>query len=116
MNTHAPRSASAPREEPTLTSTTLRNRVLALGQRVMRNPLLTPSAAQQSRWSSEAAFFDRLAESQLESLTPFPSELLERYQPGRLRPYFNKEYRFQLLGDVRGRRILDVGCGDGSNA
>lgn len=83
---------------------------------VQRNAAVTPSAAQERRWSSEAAFFDRLAEQQLPAVAPFPPEVLARYRPGALRPYFNKEYRFRLLGDLHGKRVLDVGCGEGSNA
>jgi len=66
------------------------------------------------RWRSEASFFDSLAER----LAPEPGvdrSVLERYQRAR-RPWFNKEYRFRLLGDVRGRAVLDVGCGGGDNA
>jgi SAM-dependent methyltransferase len=28
----------------------------------------------------------------------------------------SQEYRFRILGDVRGKRVLDVGCGLGDNA
>ena len=33
-----------------------------------------------------------------------------------LRRRFNKEFRFMLMGDLRGKAVLDVGCGDGLNA
>jgi ubiquinone/menaquinone biosynthesis C-methylase UbiE len=39
-----------------------------------------------------------------------------RFSSSRLRSRFQKEYRFALLGAVKGKRILDVGCGDGVNA
>ena len=67
------------------------------------------------RWVSEAAFFDRLAEARLRGVTPMDPEVLQRYA-GRLRPWFHKEFRFASLGDLRGRHVLDVGCGDGTNA
>jgi 2-polyprenyl-3-methyl-5-hydroxy-6-metoxy-1,4-benzoquinol methylase len=67
------------------------------------------------RWVSEAAFFDRLAEAQLREVAPVDPAVLQRYQ-GRLRPWFNKEFRLQHLGDLRGLHVLDVGCGDGINA
>jgi 2-polyprenyl-3-methyl-5-hydroxy-6-metoxy-1,4-benzoquinol methylase len=67
------------------------------------------------RWVSEVAFFDRLAEAKLRAITPLEPEVLERYA-GRLRPWFHKEFRFQRLGELRDKHVLDVGCGDGSNA
>jgi 2-polyprenyl-3-methyl-5-hydroxy-6-metoxy-1,4-benzoquinol methylase len=67
------------------------------------------------RWVSEAAFFDRLAEAQLRGVQPMDPQVLQRYA-GRLRPWFHKEFRFECLGDLRGRHVLDVGCGDGTNA
>jgi 2-polyprenyl-3-methyl-5-hydroxy-6-metoxy-1,4-benzoquinol methylase len=40
--------------------------------------------------------------------------ILGRYRsPGKLYP---KEYCFRLLGDLRGKSILDVGCGEGEDA
>ncbi|WP_216618019.1 class I SAM-dependent methyltransferase [Corallococcus carmarthensis] len=71
----------------------------------------TPSA----RWSSEARFFDRIAEKLAKDLRPTDPLTVARYARPR-RPWYNKERRFQLLGDLRGRRVLDVGCGEGSNA
>ncbi len=66
-----------------------------------------------ARWASESDFFDQIVEKQtaqrLDALT------IERYRTPR-RPWFNKEFRFRLMGDLRGKRVLDVGCGDGSNA
>lgn len=65
-------------------------------------------------WSSEAAYFDAQANTRniAEGLNP---AVLERYRrPTRF--WFNKEYRFRLLGDVQGKRVLDVGCGLGDNA
>ncbi len=65
-------------------------------------------------WSAEAAYFDAQANTRniAEGLNP---AVLERYRrPTRF--WFNKEYRFRLLGDVQGKRVLDVGCGLGDNA
>jgi 2-polyprenyl-3-methyl-5-hydroxy-6-metoxy-1,4-benzoquinol methylase len=67
------------------------------------------------RWASEAEFFDRLAESQLGKIPWMDPAILRRYS-GRLRPWFNKEFRFERLGDLTGLHVLDVGCGDGSNS
>ena len=67
------------------------------------------------RWDSETEFFDRLADRLEGTLAPFSAEQLARYvdRPGRI---YEKEFCFRLLGDLRGLRVLDLGCGDGSNS
>ncbi|PTL82432.1 class I SAM-dependent methyltransferase [Vitiosangium sp. GDMCC 1.1324] len=72
---------------------------------------LSPEAL--ARWASESDFFDQMAEKQRPQ--PLDALTLERYRAPR-RPWFNKEFRFRLMGELSGRRVLDVGCGDGSNA
>ncbi len=67
------------------------------------------------RWAAERAFFDARARASREGLAPFDDRVMVRYARWR-RLHFNKEFRFRLLGDLRGRRVLDVGCGDGTNA
>jgi 2-polyprenyl-3-methyl-5-hydroxy-6-metoxy-1,4-benzoquinol methylase len=67
------------------------------------------------RWEAEAEFFDHVAEQLRPELEPLDPLTVVRYS-GNLKPRFNKEYRFTLLGDLRGKRVLDVGCGEGSNA
>jgi 2-polyprenyl-3-methyl-5-hydroxy-6-metoxy-1,4-benzoquinol methylase len=69
-----------------------------------------------NRWREEAAFFDRRAEEVQASVGPIDPLALERY--GRIphRRRFNKEFRLHALGDLRGKTVLDVGCGDGRNA
>lgn len=62
----------------------------------------------------EADFFDRWAEESIKKLEPVDPRIVERYRrPGKKYP---KEYCIALLGDVRGRKILDVGCGEGEDA
>jgi SAM-dependent methyltransferase len=39
-----------------------------------------------------------------------------RYENPRADTWFNLEYAFHLLGDVRGKRVVDFGCGSGQNA
>ncbi|MDY7227022.1 class I SAM-dependent methyltransferase [Hyalangium rubrum] len=64
---------------------------------------------------SEASFFDRVAEAQLRAVRAMDPAVLRRYA-GKLQPWFHKEFRFQQMGDLRGKHVLDVGCGDGINA
>ena len=62
----------------------------------------------------EAAFFDRWADENALRIQPVEAAVLERYRnPGTLYP---KEYCFRLLGDLTGKSILDVGCGEGEDA
>jgi SAM-dependent methyltransferase len=43
--------------------------------------------------------------------------IIERYARCRRKDYYQSEYFFSLLGDVKGKNILDIGCGDaGGNA
>jgi 2-polyprenyl-3-methyl-5-hydroxy-6-metoxy-1,4-benzoquinol methylase len=67
-----------------------------------------------ARLSQEAGFFDRWAGENTKRLEPVDPAVLRRYaQPGKLYP---KEFCFLLLGDVRGKSVLDVGCGEGEDA
>jgi 2-polyprenyl-3-methyl-5-hydroxy-6-metoxy-1,4-benzoquinol methylase len=68
-----------------------------------------------ARWASESDFFDQMAERLAAQARPLDALTVERYRETR-RPWFNKEFRFKLMGDLHGKRVLDVGCGDGSNA
>ena len=69
---------------------------------------------QQQRWQSEADFFDEWAEKAGTRIDPIDPLAVARYSRPRRR--FNKEFRFRVLGDLNGRHVLDVGCGDGANA
>jgi 2-polyprenyl-3-methyl-5-hydroxy-6-metoxy-1,4-benzoquinol methylase len=66
-----------------------------------------------ARWASESDFFDQMVEKQ--TARPLDVLTVERYRATQ-RSWFNKEFRFRLMGDLRGKRVLDVGCGDGTNA
>lgn len=68
-----------------------------------------------SRWQTEAAFFDEVANEAAARLQPVSPLVLSRYSRNRRR-MFAPEYRFRVVGDLRGRRVLDVGCGDGPNS
>lgn len=67
----------------------------------------------EARWREEARFFDGVAAGKKESVTRLDPLVVARYRnPGSLHP---KEYAFRLLGDLRGKAVLDVGCGEGEN-
>lgn len=70
---------------------------------------------QATRWESESRFFDRVARGTAGSVRPVSPVVLERYRKSRRRR-FAPEYRFRLAGDLQGKRVLDVGCGDGANS
>lgn len=73
----------------------------------------TSSSAEADRWQREREFFDRHAET-AGDIKPVPPETLHRY--GQLkRPFFSPEYRYRVAGDLRGKHVLDVGCGEGLN-
>lgn len=63
------------------------------------------------RWRREAEFFD----SEEYSEGPIPDVTIQRYL-GPAKPWMSAEFPFWVLGDVRGRTVLEVGCGDGANA
>ena len=64
--------------------------------------------------AQEADFFDRWATQRAKDLEPLDTLVLRRYQtPGKVYP---KESCFRLLGDLRGKAILDVGCGEGEDS
>jgi 2-polyprenyl-3-methyl-5-hydroxy-6-metoxy-1,4-benzoquinol methylase len=69
-----------------------------------------------ARWRDEATFFDHVAERLAERISPVDPLAIRRYSSSCLRRRFNKEFRFRVLRGLAGKRILDVGCGDGSNS
>jgi 2-polyprenyl-3-methyl-5-hydroxy-6-metoxy-1,4-benzoquinol methylase len=70
----------------------------------------------EERWREEAAFFDRAARQIGTIDLPIDPLALQRYAGPVLRSRFNKEYRFKVLGSLKGKTLLDVGCGDGMNS
>lgn len=69
------------------------------------------SKTTEERWTREAEFFD----SEEYSESPLAPATIERYRLCR-KPWLVPEYPFWVLGDVKGKRILEVGCGDGNHA
>jgi len=69
------------------------------------------SRAESGRWARETEFFDH----EEYSSTPVPQISIERYLNLR-EPWPPAEAPYAFLGDLRGKRVLEVGCGDGTNA
>ena len=62
----------------------------------------------------ERAIFDRVASRTI--ITPMNKATFDRYASPRWPHLFPKETMFALAGDVRGKTILEVGCGEGREA
>lgn len=62
-------------------------------------------------YAQERAFFDRVASAT--TVTPMDRGVLDRYAAPRHPHLFGKEFMFRLAGDLRGKRVLEVGCGEG---
>jgi len=65
----------------------------------------------EQRYRSEKEFFDRQATEK--PVLPTPKEILERYSKNAHAELFGKEMMFRMLGDPTGKRVLEVGCGEG---
>ena len=72
--------------------------------------------SRQSRWSTEASFFDRVANEKSNQHLQLDPLTVRRYAMPSLRRRFHPEYRFRVLGSLSGKDVLDAGCGDGSNS
>jgi 2-polyprenyl-3-methyl-5-hydroxy-6-metoxy-1,4-benzoquinol methylase len=66
-----------------------------------------------ARIAREAGFFDKFYGHER---TEFDTAVLSRYKSLSSRALYSKEYRIASFGDLRGKRILDVGCGTGNNS
>ena len=73
------------------------------------------SVDRERRWAMETAFFDAEAARGLEMVAPMDPRLVARYS-GHLRGYVLEEFRYSILGRLNGRRVLDIGCGEGFNS
>jgi 2-polyprenyl-3-methyl-5-hydroxy-6-metoxy-1,4-benzoquinol methylase len=65
----------------------------------------------EERWKTEQEYFDAIEYSHL----ALPAATVERYRHCR-KPFLAAEYPFHTLGDLTGKRVLEVGCGDGGNS
>ncbi len=66
----------------------------------------------QERWADEASYFDAVDYP----TAPIHPLIVELYARCPHKDYFWSEYFFSLLSDVKGKHILDIGCGAGDNA
>lgn len=71
---------------------------------------MQPETAHE-RWGKERTFFDTEEYDE----APISSRTIQRYIACR-KPYLPAEFAFWALGDVQGKRILELGCGAGGNA
>lgn len=81
---------------------------------MIQNTVMAKSRDQ--RWAEEAAFFDVAAENASRATLAIDPLSIARYARPIPRRRFNKEFRFRVMGPLVGKRILDVGCGNGLNA
>lgn len=65
----------------------------------------------QQRWEKEQKFFDGVEYNDL----PIPPSTIERHTLCR-KPWLAFEFPFHVLGDLRGKYVLEVGCGNGDNS
>lgn len=69
------------------------------------------STAEQ--WQSQRAYFD----AEAAKARPFDIDVIaRRYEAAMAHPLYPLEFAYAAMGDVRGKRILDVGCGHGENS
>lgn len=68
----------------------------------------------KARWNHEAAFFDAATSQQ--NIAPINPLVVQRYSSASLRRRLREEFRFCVLNDLVGKRVLDIGCGDGRNS
>jgi SAM-dependent methyltransferase len=74
-------------------------------------PKQMASTSRTERWARETDYFDAVAYDQ----TPLDPLTIERYRHCR-RPWLSAEHPFWAMGDVAGKNILDIGCGDGTRS
>jgi 2-polyprenyl-3-methyl-5-hydroxy-6-metoxy-1,4-benzoquinol methylase len=65
------------------------------------------------QWAAEREFFDAQA---LTASNFNLIEVAERYEGAMGRALYPLEVAYEILGDIRGKRLLDVGCGLGENS
>jgi len=64
-------------------------------------------------WAAEREFFDAQA---LAAANFNLTKIAERYEGAMGRALYPLEVAYEILGDIKGKRLLDVGCGLGENS
>ena len=76
-----------------------------------------PNQTHRQDIKSEQAFFDRYIRERHQQVAaagyPLAPDWLQRARFPRPRPLDYWEYAFHLLGPLKGKRVLDIGCGSG---
>jgi 2-polyprenyl-3-methyl-5-hydroxy-6-metoxy-1,4-benzoquinol methylase len=81
----------------------------------MSTEAIPTAKARDVRWKEEAHFFDTWADRVEDRQLEMDPLAWQRYSRPNLRRRFNKEFRLRVLGNLAGKRVLDLGCGDGLN-
>jgi SAM-dependent methyltransferase len=79
------------------------------------NPMMSDIEQIRKLERAERAYDERRASLKQSSDLRVPSRIFRRYQAPPADTPFAIEYSYNLLGDVRGKDVLDLGCGDGEN-
>jgi len=70
------------------------------------------SVTDGDRYAREREHFDAAAKNKKE-VTPMSKAMIDRYAHPRRPHLFPREYLFHCLGDLEGKKVLDLGCGEG---
>ncbi len=79
---------------------------------------MTPERSEHMRTWESAEISRSVVEAQLTAARTgrLNSRTRRRYQHPPVDTWFPLEYAYHLLGDVRGKRVVDFGCGSGANS
>jgi len=80
---------------------------------MVRNVALVAEQDPSTRWAAEREFFDAQARVAADFNL---GKVAARYEGAMRHPLYPLEVAYQSLGDIRGKRLLDVGCGLGENS
>jgi 2-polyprenyl-3-methyl-5-hydroxy-6-metoxy-1,4-benzoquinol methylase len=69
-----------------------------------------------SRQQREQAHYNKVAERAADRSLVMPESNIQRYRRPPADTVYPLEYAFHLLGDVEGKTVVDLGCGEGLNS
>src|SRR2546428_4217883 len=76
---------------------------------------LKESSTFTERLERERVHFNRIAEQHIAADLVMPRWNIRRYDHPSASTPFPLEYAFYLLGDIKGKTVVDLGCGEGVN-